>query len=136
MFNSLDSICDEFGLQKSLPKSKLRAELRRRIASIHADKTGGEFPSEAVKQLYLRMQNALDFLDKPNPVNALVASNSEVRALEARGAVIESSKTYNNLSYEDSARRTSEVAGRRYRGTWISSGVFATVFGAFLAFSK
>ncbi len=136
MFNSLESIYEEFGLQKSLSKSRLRAELKRRIASIHADKTGGEFPNDAVKQLYLRMQDALEFLDRPRPANALVTSNSPGNALEARVAALENSKIHNDPPIEDSARRTSEDAGRRYHGTWISSGVFAALFSAILTFSK
>lgn len=135
MFNSLESICEEFGLQKSLSKSKLRAELKRRVASIHSDKTGGDFPNEAVKQLFLRMQKAVEYLDGPPKVNALEKRNPNEGVLEARVAALEASNNLKNPSYEESAQRTSEGAGRQYRRGWISSGVFAAVCCAILPFS-
>ena len=136
MFTSLESICEEFDLQKNLSESKLRRELKKRIASIHADKTGGEFPSDAVKQLYLRMQMAVEHLDGSTKVNALEKLNPATSAFEARIAALEVSNNFKGPFYEESAQRTREGAGGQYRRGWISSGVFAAVCGAILPFSK
>ena len=136
MYDSLESVCEEFGLPKNLTKAKLRSELKKRAVSIHADKTGGEFPSLAVKQLYLRIQDALAYLDRPTQSNALVKGDPAANALEIRIAALEASKSYQNQSYEDSALQTAEKAGSRYRGTWITSGVFAAVFAAVIPFSQ
>src|SRR5580692_1608154 len=123
MPKSLESICEEFGLQKNLSKTKLRAELKKLIASIHADKTGGEFPNEAVKQLYLRMQEALDHLDGQKKVTALQRTNSGGKGIESRVGALEAMIYLGNSPYEESARHASESAGRQYRRGWISSGV-------------
>lgn len=136
MFNSIESICEEFGLPKGLSKSKLRVVLRKRIASIHADKTGGDFPNDAVKQLYLRMQEAAKSLDSQTKVNALERRDTAGGALELRIAALEASNYIKDSSYEESAQRAKDSAGRRYRKTMISSGVFAAICGAVLPFSQ
>jgi len=136
MFSSVESICEEFGLQKSLSKSKLRSELKKRIASIHADKTGGDFPNDAVKQLYLRMQKAVEHLDSSTRASALEIANPGTSALEARVAALEVSNNSKGPSYVESAQRTTEGAGGQYRTGWISSGVFAAVCGMLFPFSK
>jgi hypothetical protein len=136
MFSSIESICEEFGLQKNLSKGKLRAELKKRIVSIHSDKTGGDFPNEAVKQLYLRMQEAVEFLDGPTKVNALEKRNPAASALEATAVAQEVPSYLRGPSYEESVQRTTDSAGRRYRNGWISSGAFAAVCCAILSFSK
>jgi hypothetical protein len=136
MFNSLESIYEEFGLQKNLSKNKLRNELKKRIVSIHSDKTGGNFPNDAVKQLYLRMQEAMAYLDSPTKINALEKRSPTESALEARVATLEISNHLSESSYEESAQIMSKRAGRQYRGGLISSGIFAAVCGSILAFSQ
>jgi hypothetical protein len=136
MFTSLESICEEFGFHKNLSKSKLRNELKKRITSIHADKTGGEFPTEAVKQLYLRMREAMEYLDNQQKINALEKRNSTESALEVRITALEASNNAKGPTYEESAQRTGRSAGEQYRGGWISSGVFAAACGAILLYSR
>ncbi len=100
MFDSVESICEEFGLPKGLSKGKLRTELRKRITAIHADKTGGDFPNDAVKQLYLRMQEAAQYLDGRAKTNALEKVGPAGSAIELRVAALETLNHLRDSSYE------------------------------------
>jgi len=136
MFDSLEALREEFGLGEGLSRAKLRTEIRKRMSSIRSDKTGGVFPNEAVKQLYLRMQEALRYLEAPGKSVALQKRSSETSALEQRVAALEARSQLRGQPLEESTKLTNDVVAKHYRARWISSAVFAAICGSILAFSE
>jgi hypothetical protein len=136
MFESVDAICEEFGLKKGLSRGRLRTELRKRMLSIHSDRTGGEFPNEEVKRLYLRMQEALDHLDAPKGGWALQRVDANGAALEQRIAALETASQLRSSPIEESAKRSRQTVASRYRAGRIGSAVFAAISVSILSFSK
>lgn len=65
-WNSIDQIAEEFEL-KSDPKDPhaIRHEIRKLMADLHPDPHGGDFKSEDDEKKYLRLNEALQYLDSP-----------------------------------------------------------------------
>jgi hypothetical protein len=136
MFNSLETLCEEFGLDKKMPKTKLRSAIKKQMLSIHSDKTGGDFPNIAIKQLYLRLQEALQYLENSTNSVALQKRDMDAGAIEQRVAALEASIQSRGLLLEETAQRTSEFAAKYYRRGWLSSAVFAAICATILPFSQ
>ena len=136
MFESLEALCEEFGLDKGLSKPKLRTEIKKRMSSIHADKTGGDFSNEVVKQLYLRMQEALRYLETPAKVLALQRQTSKSDGLELRMAALEARSESQGMLLVETAERESRASKKRYRAQLVASAIFAAICAAILPFSQ
>lgn len=62
-FTSVDQIKDRFNLHQITNVVELRQELRRLLAEIHPDKSGGNFESIEKQELYFEISGAIDYLD-------------------------------------------------------------------------
>ena len=62
-FTDIDQIRREFGIDELKPKD-IRARLRTIQGQLHPDRTGGAFQKDGDKERFLRISEALDYLDK------------------------------------------------------------------------
>jgi hypothetical protein len=138
VFDLIESLCREFSLDSSLPVTELTEELSRRRASIHPDKWGGAFPSEAAKSQFNRLSEALEYLRSEGPTALTVANFTELGNLATIVNHLQSSVEL--LRLDGSARRQADLFLRKevskpFRTIKISAGIFAAICGSILAFS-
>ena len=143
-WRSLEELSTEFGLDTSPDREAMRSELQRRLGTLHPDKTGGEFPSKELKAEFHRLSEALEFLDSEPSIPTALVTNAEVltktlRRLEqiekslARAEARRSTSSWTRAEDRDAVTRE---ATAHFRASRIRSGVFASIAGSIVAFSK
>jgi hypothetical protein len=70
-FSSLEQIISEFNFEDDKP-DKVRAKLREMQASIHPDRNKGAFSSSSDKNLFYKLSEAIQFIDKNDDTGSLV----------------------------------------------------------------
>lgn len=135
---SIIDIVDEFGLQaQGADFEAVRDELKKIMSSIHPDKNGGSFSSEDDKSRFLRIQEALRFLELSAQASSAMIPVSQlpavISALSQALAIPSSSnaKALQSNYMPDARARIS----RLYTLPKIGSGVFAAITGFLVAFS-
>jgi len=135
---SIREIVEELGLRTAVNDTDgLKSELRKEVSRLHPDKNNGEFSSTAAKERFNQLTQALEFLDRQSEESQALVPISQVTAIVK--AVIEAispsrDDRVSKSTNEYRAARRSEVAST-YKLSRLSSGVFAAICGAILAFS-
>ena len=136
-WTSSSEIATEFGFEQYASDiESLRTEIKKLVVSLHPDRNGGLFPSEADKTKFLRAKSAMDFLEAHSqsamamiPVSQLPAVVSAV----AQALALRTPSELNSLqaSYLVDARQR---ISRQFVLPKIGSGVFAAITGFLVAF--
>lgn len=130
-------IAAEFGLDQHVSDTEtLRSELKKLVASLHPDRNGGSFPSEADKAKFLRAKSAMDFLEVHSQSSMAMIPLSQLPAVVsavAQALALRSPSEVNTLqaSYLVDAR---ERIARHFVLPKVGSGVFAAITGFLVAF--
>ena len=81
-WSSIDDIITEFGLNGSKSDlTALRHELTLKRNELHPDKTNGSFPSEEQKAQYLKLNQAIEYVDKQSSKELALIPVSQVPAI-------------------------------------------------------
>jgi hypothetical protein len=139
-WESLEELRQEFQIPPDIvDRDEIRAELRRQLAALHPDKTGGKFASTEQESRFLRVSEALAHLDGDLPVPVVLQGmTAKLQAIENRLAVLQSARQqgYTATMDSDAAKAVARLAAIPYRIPRIGSCAFATVCGSIIAFSK
>lgn len=76
----IDSIKKDFVLE-GFDHSELRTELVKKLAAIHPDKNHGEFNNSSEKELFYKIKDAIEFIDKSKSRNTSLITLSEAKEL-------------------------------------------------------
>ena len=113
----------------------LRSEIRRQLSSAHPDKTGGSFADKGAETRYLLLSEALAFVDQ-NQATSLVRLD-ELPGLVAaiRQAMDMSPKQELSQARADYRAAAGLDTRTRYGSMRVTSGTFAAICGAIVAFA-
>jgi hypothetical protein len=138
-FKSLEALKQEFGIDVSASNDDLIAELKRRRAAIHPDKSNGEFLSEAAKSQFVRIGEAIKYIEWANSTQLTLRDSVNLSSIAVTVAKLESAIEQIRLSGipEKRAKETLRRDIRRFsRAALFTSGTCATIFVALLGFSS
>jgi len=130
-------IAAAFGLEQYASDTEsLRSEVKKLVASLHPDRNGGSFPSEADKTKFLRAKSAMDFLEAHSQSAMAMIPVSQLPAVVSAVAQALALRTPSELpslqaSYLVDARQR---ISRQFFLPKIGSGVFAAITGFLVAF--
>jgi hypothetical protein len=139
MFKSLEALKQEFGIAPSSSDDDLTAELKRRRAAIHPDRSGGEFLSEAAKAQFARIGEALKYIEDTTSTQLVLSDDANLPSIAATVAKLETALEQMRLTRapEKQAKEILRRDIRRFgRTSQLTSGTCATIFAALLGFSS
>ena len=130
-WKSLDELRQEFQIPLDMvDRDEIRAELRRQLAALHPDKTGGKFASAEQESRYFRLSEALAYLDGDLPVPVVLQGmTAKLQVIENRLAVWQSARDQGYTATMDSeaAKAVERLVAVPYRLPRIGSAAFAAV---------
>lgn len=138
-WNSITEIVEEYELASAPSEVEaVRQELRAKLADLHPDRDGGEFPTPAQKEAYFRISSAIDFVEATSQSNASMVRVSDVTAI---AKVIADALVPARRTEFIEARQHAFIASyqqqisRDFLLPKIGSGVFAAIAGALFTFA-
>lgn len=136
---TLDSIIEQYEI--SYPQddnATLADRIRQKMVAIHPDKTGGEFPSRDKKAEYLRLQQALDYVNSLlKPPKDLIPLSQVTALVEAVAKTISAKSTRTPEEAKRSCRNDIRIdLTRRQFVPRITSAAFAAGFAGLIGLSE
>lgn len=139
-WDSLTALREEFGISPDVvDRDQLRAELRRQLAALHPDKTGGSFSTAEQESRFHRLSEALTYLDGDLPVPVVLhAMTAKLAVIENHLAALQSlgGRGDRSVMGSDASEGVQKQVAEAYRMPRIGSAAFAAICGAIIAFSK
>jgi hypothetical protein len=129
-WRSLSEIIEGFSLPAESSNATARAELLRRLAKIHPDKTSGEFTSEEDEGRYHEIQNAVRAIDELK-----TRASDMVRYTEQPISIQRDVQTEIRAEENTLRSQVAKSTRSRFRGQKIRSAVVGGAIAGMMAFS-
>ncbi|MFK0268312.1 hypothetical protein [Pseudomonas asiatica] len=138
-WSSTIDIINEFSLKsQDTELESVREELKKIMSSVHPDRNGGNFSSEEDKSRFLRVQEALRFLElNAHTGSAMIPVSQLPAVINALSQALSTTSSPNANALQSNYMPDARARiSRRYALPKIGSGVFAAVTGFLFAFPE
>lgn len=127
-YEDIDEIREDFNIELSDPR-EIKKILKQKMKKIHPDTNKGEFNSDADKELYHKMNNAIDFFDKKNTNKSIALSekklNEIIKSNKDLSLIMKEDKNTKKLN--DAIISSKNEIKRQYKTKKYASATIATI---------